>query len=72
MKVNIYFILPAKRIEFPQHSIEKIFLKNDSCHHFIKKHTTWEYMFFTLLINKTENVLRLYFSIFTLFSDFSN
>ena len=30
MEVNVYVILPPKCIEFPQNSVVKIFLQNDS------------------------------------------
>ena len=30
MEANIFVLLPLKCIEFPQHSVVKIFLRNDS------------------------------------------
>ena len=59
--MEAYIILPPKCIEFPEHSMVKMFLRSDSyVTAYCETQGTWENLFFTVPIIK-QNVWRLFF-----------
>ena len=86
LHANIYAILPQRYIEFPLHSMIKIFLRNDLMSPLLcKTHAAWENMFFTVpiiklgmfgsyisIIGASKETKTQVISIHMLFSDFSN